>query len=206
MEQEKFYTLPDLDYGYKELEPYISEEQLKIHHEKHHDSYVQGANSILKKLTSSRNDDEVLDLRSVLKSLSFNIGGHILHSLFWKNLAPATKENNQPNEKLTEIIEDEYGSFERFQKEFNQVAISVEGSGWAALTYCNITKRPLLMQIEKHNTNVYPMFDILLIVDVFEHSYYIDYKNERAKYVENIWNIINWGEVNKRLESKTGTS
>lgn len=115
-------------------------------------------------------------------------------------MAPPGKGGGKPSGVLIERIQDEFGSFERFKKEFTQAAVSVEGSGWAALTLCRQTHRPLVMQIEKHNTNVYPAFRILMVLDVFEHAYYIDYKNDRAKFVDAFWNIVNWSEVNKRLE------
>jgi len=200
METAKSYSLPKLPYEYKDLEPYISEEQLKIHHSKHHQAYVNGANAILEKLDKARKEDAALDIRATLKELSFNIGGHLLHSLFWGNLAPTGKGGGKPGGVFGEIVEKEFGSFERFKKEFTQAAISVEGSGWAALTFCKQTNRPIIMQIEKHNTNIYPMFRILMVLDVFEHAYYLDYKNERAKFVDAFWNIVNWDEVNKRLE------
>ena len=200
METEKFYVLPKLSYGYKDLAPYISEEQLKIHYEKHHQAYVNGANAILQKLDKSRKDGTDLDMKATLKELSFNIGGHLLHSIFWGNLAPAGKGGGKPSGPLSEAIDKEFGSFERFRKEFIQAATSVEGSGWAALAFCRRTKRPIIMQIEKHNTNVYPNFRILMVLDVFEHAYYLDYKNDRAKFVEAFWNIIDWEAVNKRFE------
>jgi Fe-Mn family superoxide dismutase len=200
MEKNKFYSLPQLPYGYKDLEPHLSEEQLRIHHQKHHQAYVNGANAIFEKLENARKDGINLDMKSVLKELSFNIGGHLLHSLFWNNMTPANKGGGKPSGKLGDIIEREFGSFERFKKEFTQAAISVEGSGWAALTFCKQTNRPIIMQIEKHNTNVYPTFKILMVLDVFEHAYYIDYKNDRAKFVDAFWNIVNWNEVSKRLE------
>ena len=200
MEKGKFYTLPKLPYGYKDLEPHISEEQLKIHHDKHHQGYVNGANAILQKLDKAREEGTDLDFKSTLKALSFNIGGHVLHSLFWPNLAPTGKGGGKPGGVLGDAIEREFGSFERFKKEFSQAAISVEGSGWAALSFCKQTDRPIIMQIEKHNTNVYPMFRILMVLDLWEHAYYLDYKNQRAKFVDAFWNIVNWDEVNKRLE------
>ena len=200
MEPTRFYVLPKLPYGYKDLEPYMSEQQLTIHHQKHHQAYVNGANVILEKLDKSRKDGIDLDVKATLKGLSWNIGGHLLHSLFWGNLAPAGKGGGKPSGTLGEAIEKEFGSSERFKKEFTQAAVSVEGSGWAALTFCRQTRRPIIMQIEKHNTNVYPMFRILMVLDVFEHAYYIDYKNERARFVDAFWNIVNWNELNKRLE------
>jgi len=192
--------LPSSTYGYKDLAPYISEEQLKIHVEKHHQAYVKGANSILKKLDKSRKEEIDLDMKSTLKELSFNIGGHVLHSLFWGNLVPPGKYE-EPMGILADAIDGEFGSMDQFKIEFTQTALSVEGSGWAALTYCRKTSRPIIMQIEKHNMNVYPAFRILLVLDVFEHAYYIDYKNERAKYVDAFWKIVNWSEAGKRLEN-----
>jgi len=201
VEVSKSYVLPKLSYEYKDLVPYISEEQLRIHHQKHHQAYVNGANAILERLDKARKEGADLDVKATLKELSFNIGGHLLHSLFWDSLAPAGKGGGgKPSGVLGNAIEKEFGSFERFKKEFTQAATSVEGSGWAALTLCKQTRRPLIMQIEKHNTNVYPMFRILMVLDVFEHAYYIDYKNERARFVEAFWNIVDWDEVNERLE------
>ncbi|MEM3622540.1 MAG: superoxide dismutase [Candidatus Bathyarchaeia archaeon] len=200
MEKTKFYVLPPLPYDYKNLVPYMSEEQLKLHHSKHHQAYVNGANAILQRLDKARKENAEIDIKSTLKELSFNIGGHLLHSIFWGNLTPPGKGGGKPGGVLGDSLDKEFGSFERFKKEFSQAAVSVEGSGWAALTLCKQTGRPIIMQIEKHNANVYPMFKILMVVDVFEHAYYIDYKNDRAKFVEAFWNIVNWEEVNKRLE------
>jgi len=117
------------------------------------------------------------------------------------NLAPAGKDGGgKPSGKIADVITGEYGSFDRFKKLFSQSATSVEGSGWAALTFCKGTQRPIIMQVEKHNTNVYPQFKILMVLDVWEHAYYPDYKNDRGKFVEAFWNIVNWSEVNHRLE------
>lgn len=201
MEKAKFYSLPELPYGYGDLEPYMSEEQLRIHHSKHHQAYVNGANALLQRLDKARLENVDVDVKSTLKELSWNIGGHLMHSLFWGNLTTPAKGGGKPVGTLDEIIKKEFGSFERFRKEFTQAAVSVEGSGWAALSYCTQTRRPIIMQVEKHNVNVYPMFRILMVLDVFEHAYYIDYKNDRAKFVEAFWNIVNWDEVNKRFEA-----
>lgn len=201
MEAEKGYQLPGLVYGYKDLEPFISEEQLTLHHQKHHQAYVNGANAIFEKLEKIRSEGSDGDMKALLKELSFNIGGHVLHTLFWGNLAPAGTGGDKPEGKLAAAIDGEFGSYERFKQEFAQAAVSVEGSGWAALTFCRLTNRPLIMQVEKHNMNVFPMFTILMVVDVWEHAYYLDYKNLRAKFVDAFWNIVNWTEVRKRFES-----
>jgi Fe-Mn family superoxide dismutase len=204
MEEKKLYSLPQLKFGYGELAPHMSEQQLTIHHQKHHQAYVNGANAILQKLDKARKENVDIDVKATLKELSFNIGGHVMHSLFWGNLVPPAKGGGgKPNGKLAEALDREFGSFDRFKKEFSQVATSVEGSGWAALTYCRQTSRPIIMQVEKHNVNVFPMFRILLVLDVFEHAYYIDYKNDRAKFVEAFWNMVDWNEIAKRLEQAT---
>ncbi|MBS7646870.1 superoxide dismutase [Candidatus Bathyarchaeota archaeon] len=200
LEQTKLYVLPQLLYGYGDLQPYMSEEQLRIHHTKHHQAYVNGANAILQRLDKARRENLDIDVKATLKELSWNVAGHLLHSLFWGNLAPPSRDGGKPGGKLADKIAEEFGSFERFKKEFSQAALSVEGSGWAALTLCRQTGRLMLMQVEKHNVNVYPMFRILMVLDVFEHAYYIDYKNDRAKFVEAFWNIVNWDEVDRRLE------
>jgi Fe-Mn family superoxide dismutase len=201
MSDKKFYSLPELPYAYNALEPFISETQLQIHHDKHHAAYVKGANAILEKLDLARQAGSEVDMKATLKELSFQAGGHILHSLFWQNLAPAAKAGKEPGGAVADALKEEFGSFERFKKEFSAAAASTEGSGWAALARCGMTGRLLIMQIEKHNVNVYPMLRILMVLDVWEHAYYLDYKNERPKFVEAFWNIVDWDEVNRRLEA-----
>lgn len=199
----KQYSLPELPYGYKDLEPHISEEQLTIHHQKHHAAYVKGANSIFEKLEKAREESADLDMKATLKELSFHIGGHVLHSLFWQNMAPGSRGGGgEPEGKIAELIDGEFGSFDRFKKEFTQAAISIEGSGWAALALDGKTMRPVIMQIEKHNLNTYPNFKILMVLDFWEHAYYIDHKNEKTKFVDAFWNVANWSEVNSRLKNK----
>ncbi len=200
MEQKK-YTLPELPYGYGELAPFISEEQLKLHHDKHHLAYVNGANAIFDKLSAARQTNADLDLKAILKELSFHAGGHILHSKFWQNLAPARKGGGgEPSGRLMEKIKSEFGSYDRFKKEFSAAALSVEGSGWAALACSAESGGLAIMQIEKHNVNLFPEHKIILALDVWEHAYYLDYKNERAKFIEAFWRIVNWAEVQKNLE------
>ena len=203
MEEVKTFSLPKLPYGYADLKPHMSEEQLRIHHEKHHNAYVTGANNILAKMDKARAENADFDVKATLKELSWNIGGHVLHSLFWGNLAPTGRGGGKPGGKVADWITKEFGSFDRFKKEFTTAASSVEGSGWAALALGAQTSRPYIMQIEKHNENVMPTYTVLMVVDEFEHAYYIDYKNDRGKFIEAFWNLVNWDEVNKRLEGHT---
>ncbi len=200
MASTRLYTLPDLPYAFDELEPYMSEGQLRLHHDRHHAAYVNGANAIFEKLDKARQAGTEIDMKATLKELSFQAGGHILHHLFWQNLTPPGNADTEPAGALAEALKNEFGSFERFRKEFSSAATGAEGSGWAALARCGMTGRLLIMQIEKHNVNVYPHLRILMVLDVWEHAYYLDYKNERPKFVEAFWNIVNWDEVNKRLD------
>lgn len=196
--EKKFYKLPDLPYGYKDLEPYISEEQLKIHHDKHHQAYVDGANAILKKFDSR--DTGEFNVKAVSKELTFHVGGFVLHNYFWTNMGPASKCGGEPSGTIVEYIKKDFGNFERFKKEFTQAAAGVEGSGWAVLTLCRKTDRIFIMQIEKHNVNVIPGFRIMLVLDMWEHAYYLDYQNRRPDYIEAFWNLVNWDEVNRKTD------
>jgi Fe-Mn family superoxide dismutase len=196
----KLYSLPKLPYEYAALAPSISEQQLTLHHTKHHNAYVTGANALLEKFDKARKEGSDVDMKAAAKELSFHVGGFRLHNLFWENMAPAGKGGGgAPKGELAKVLDAEFGSFDRFKKEFTQAASSTEGSGWAVLTYCKGTGRPLIMQIEKHNVNVIPGFVVLMVLDVWEHAYYLDYKNDRAKYIEGFWNIVNWDAVNSRL-------
>ncbi|MDO8841116.1 superoxide dismutase [Methanocalculus sp.] len=201
MQGETKYTLPELPYKADALEPFISLEQLTLHHDKHHMAYINGANSNLTALEDGRKQGADVNMKAILKDLSWNFGGHYLHSQFWTNLAPAgSGGGGEPKGEIANRINSEFGSFERFKKEFSQAAATVEGSGWAALTVCPLTKRLQIMQIEKHNTNLFPACPILLVLDLFEHAYYLDYKNDRGAFIAAFWNIVNWDEVNRRFQ------
>lgn len=196
----KNYQLPKLTYGYGDLAPFISEEQLRLHQAKHHQAYINGANAIFEKLAKARIESSDLDMKAALKELSFHVSGHVLHSIFWQSLAPVTQGGGgEPGGVLVEKINSEFGDFDRFKKEFSQAALTVEGSGWAVLGQSIEDGRLLIMQIEKHNINLLPQFKILLVLDLWEHAYYLDYKNERAKFIEAFWNIVSWREAEKKL-------
>jgi superoxide dismutase, Fe-Mn family len=207
MEKVKSFTLPKLPYDYNALAPYISEEQLKLHHDKHHAKYVADANKLFANIDEAMKTGTQLDywisfgyVKALAKELAFNAGGHMLHTAFWENMAPAGKGGGgQPGGAIADAINNEFGSFEAFKKVFSAAAVSTEGSGWAALAMHPCIARPIIVQIEKHNVNVIPNFQILLALDVWEHAYYVDYKNDRAKFVEAFWNVVNWDRVNKNL-------
>jgi Fe-Mn family superoxide dismutase len=200
MEKVKMFTLPQLPYDYNALAPFISEQQLKLHRDKHHQAYVNGANAAFEKMDKAQQEGTDLEVKPLLKELSFNVGGHMLHSIFWENMAPAGKGGGgQPGGAVADLINMGFGSFDRFKKQFSAAAGSVEGSGWAALVAHPCIARPLIMQIEKHNVNMYAGFHILMVLDVWEHAYYLDYKNERPRFVEAFWNLVNWERVNKNL-------
>ena len=190
------YSLPSLPYHYHELEPYMTEHQLKVHHSKHHKAYVDGANMFFQKLEEARKSET--EYKSTYKPFSWNLGGHTLHSLFWENLAPPDSGCELPGGYVRDKLDEDFGDYNNFKKEFQSLAKSVEGSGWAALAFCTRIEKLITMQIEKHNTNVLPGYPILLVLDMFEHAYYIDHENDKEKYVENFWRIVNWKKVDER--------
>ncbi len=195
------YQLPKLPFDYSDLWPLLTEEQIRLHYERHHQSYVDQANQVHKQLALARDHQQEVNLAALSKSLCFNVSGHVLHSLFWQNLEP---KDHQPLPKnLKTIIEKKFISFDNFKKEFINLALKVEGSGWAALSYDNNTDNLIINQIEKHNLNLVPEHKILLVIDVWEHAYYLDYNHRRDHYLYAIWEIINWQTVAKRLKRNT---
>lgn len=198
-------SLPALPYAYKALEPIMSAETLTLHHDKHHQAYVDGANKIIDKLNTARLANEALDMKALLKELSFHLGGHLLHSLFWQTMR-APQAENQPSDKFLAVLKEAFGSWERFQSEFEQTAISAEGSGWAALMLCPSGSCLAIAQIEKHNANHFVGFTPILAIDVWEHAYYVDHKNNRAQFVKNFWQLINWDEVENLYTKKSANT
>ncbi len=194
----KRYELPDLPYAYDALAPVISKEIMTLHHTRHHLAYVTGANAAMDKLEKARDGALLeIDYKAVMRDLSFFLGGHRLHSLFWKSMRKAQKDNAPTGDLLAKINE-QFGSFAAFQTEFAGAAKSVEGSGWAAL----VLDEDDLHIIQIQNQNLLGLADskILLLLDVWEHAYYLDYSNDRGKYVDSFWSIVNWEEVSSRLE------
>ena len=196
----KTYSLPPLPYKYNALEPHISEQIMTLHHDKHHQAYVNGANAALDKLEKARAGAMQVDVRGVLRDLSFNIDGHKLHTIFWPNMAPAGKGGGKPGGKLADKMDQDFGGFDKFKAQFSDACKTVEGSGWALLLYDREIDTLVLTQIEKQNFMHLAELPILLSADEWEHAYYLQYLNDRAKYVEAWWNVVNWDDVAKRFD------
>jgi superoxide dismutase, Fe-Mn family len=192
------YQLPDLPYDYNALEPHISGAIMELHHGKHHRAYVDGANQAIERLLEARKKQDFSQINAIEHALAFNVSGHVLHSLFWRNLAP--KRGGQPTGELAEAINRDFGSFDSFKKQLNQVANTTMGSGWAALVWEPLSKRLGTTQIHDHQSEITQGSALLLVLDAWEHAYYLQYKNERTKYFDAIWNAWNWEEVARRFE------
>ncbi|EPD68501.1 superoxide dismutase [Mn] [Corynebacterium pyruviciproducens ATCC BAA-1742] len=191
------YTLPELDYAYDALEPHISAEIMELHHSKHHAGYVKGANAALKALEEERAGDANADkIRAYTKNLAFNLGGHTNHSIFWKNLSP--NGGGEPTGELAEAINADFGSFEQFKAHFSAVATGLQGSGWAVLGYDHLSGHLIIEQLTDQQGNISVNFTPLLMLDMWEHAFYLQYKNVKADYVKAVWNVFNWDDVAER--------
>ena len=191
------YELPDLPYDYDALEPHISGEIMQLHHDKHHATYVAGANTALEKLEKAREEGaDANEIRALSKNLAFNLGGHTNHSIFWKNLSP--NGGGEPTGELTEAINRDFGSFEKFKDHFSAAATGLQGSGWAVLGYDHIAGRLIIEQLTDQQGNVSVDFTPLLMLDMWEHAFYLQYKNVKADYVKAVWNVFNWEDVAER--------
>ena len=192
------YELPELDYAYDALEPHISAEIMELHHSKHHATYVAGANAALEALEAERNGDANPDkVRALSKNLAFNLGGHTNHSVFWKNLSP--NGGGAPTGDLAEAINRAIGSFDKFKAHFSAAALGLQGSGWAVLGYDYIAGRLIIQQLTDQQGNVSVDFTPLLMLDMWEHAFYLQYKNVKADYVKAVWNVFNWDDVAERF-------
>ena len=191
------YELPDLPYDYDALEPHISGEIMQLHHDKHHATYVAGANTALEKLEKAREEGaDANEIRALSKNLAFNLGGHTNHSIFWKNLSP--NGGGEPTGELAEAINRDFGSFEKFKDHFSAAATGLQGSGWAVLGYDHIAGRLIIEQLTDQQGNVSVDFTPLLMLDMWEHAFYLQYKNVKADYVKAVWNVFNWEDVAER--------
>lgn len=191
------YALPELAYDYSALEPSISGAIMELHHSKHHQAYVTGANAALAALAAARESGDFANVNKLEKDLAFNLGGHVNHSIFWTNMSP--DGGDKPTGELASALDDQFGSFDTFAAHFTAAAMGVQGSGWAALTWDSIGQNLLINQFFDQQANFAAGTVPLLLLDVWEHAYYLDYKNVRADYVKAFWNIVNWQNVQDRL-------
>ena len=198
----KPYELPALDYDYSALEPYYSARVLELHHDKHHKAYVDGVNTALDKLAGARESGDLSSIVGLEKTLAFNLSGHVLHTLFWKNLSP--DGGDRPNGELAAAIDEDFGSFDAFKKQLTQATATVQGSGWGALTYEPLGERLFIEQIYDHQGNTGQGGVPLLVIDAWEHAYYLQYENRRAEYVDAIWKVIDWSDVASRFARGRG--
>jgi len=191
------YELPELDYAYDALEPHIAAEIMELHHSKHHATYVAGANTALDALEKAREEGTNPDqIRALSKNLAFNLGGHTNHSIFWKNLSP--NGGGEPTGELAEAINRDFGSFEKFKDHFSSAALGLYGSGWAVLGYDHIAGRLVIEQLTDQQGNISIDITPLLMLDMWEHAFYLQYKNVKADYVKAVWNVFNWDDVAAR--------
>ncbi len=195
----KRYSLPNLPYKYNALEPTISEKIMTLHHDKHHLAYVNGANAALDKLEKARQTGFAgIDARGISRDLAFNASGHSMHSLFWPNMKQGG--GGTPGGRLGDQINKDFGKFDSFKEQFGNTAKQVEGSGWGILAYEPVSDQLITLQAEKHMDLAVQGMTPLLAVDVWEHAYYLDYVNDRAKYVDAWWNVVNWDDVAARFD------
>jgi Fe-Mn family superoxide dismutase len=190
------YTLPDLEYDYGALEPYVSGEIMELHHDKHHNAYVTGANTTQEKIAEARDKNEFANIVGLEKTLAFNLSGHVLHTIFWQNLSP--DGGDKPIGELGTAIDEQFGSFDSFKNQLSQATATVQGSGWGALSWDPLGQKLIVQQIYDHQGNVGQGSIPILVIDAWEHAYYLQYKNVRPDFVSAVWNLVNWEDAGKR--------
>ena len=195
-------VLPALPYGYGELAPALSPEILEVHHAKHHQAYVNKYNEAAEKLLNAYDKHDAHEIADLGKALRFHAGGHVNHAIYWENLAPANKEGGDlpdKQSKLTQLVTETWGGYEQFIAAFNAKTADIQGSGWGWLAYDPKSHR---LSIEETANQFIISAEgrvPLLVVDVWEHAYYLQYKNVRPDYLKKIWEVINWKVVEQRL-------
>lgn len=193
------YSLPSLPYDFGALEPHVSGKIMELHHGKHHAAYVENANKALEQLQEARSKNDFARIPAVERALAFNLSGHILHSIFWQNLSP--KGGGKPDGDLAKAIDGDFGGFDGFKGQMNALAGSIMGSGWAVLVYEPAAKRLLLTQVYDHQSNLAQGSLPLLVIDAWEHAYYLQYQNRKTEFFDAIWNVFNWKDVADRFKS-----
>ncbi|NGX61321.1 MAG: Superoxide dismutase [Mn] [Chlamydiae bacterium] len=196
----KKYTLPELPYAYEALEPVINREIMELHYKKHHNTYVTKLNEALEKYEKAASEEDLTKMIFLQSTIRFNGGGHINHSIFWTNLAPQSQGGGgEPKGELAAAVALRWGSFEAFKEVFNNIAAPIQGSGWCWLGYCEHSKQ-LMIETCANQDPLYATKGVvpLLGVDVWEHAYYLQYKNVRPDYLKAIWQVVNWENVSQR--------
>jgi Fe-Mn family superoxide dismutase len=196
------YVLPDLPYDYGALEPHISAKIMQLHHDKHHKTYVDAANLALETLEEAREKGDFARIAAVEHALAFNLSGHVLHSIFWRNLSP--DGGGKPTGALATAIDKDFGSFDRFKQQLTKAAGTCMGSGWGALVWDTLSGRLITVQIHDHESQTVQGGLPLLVLDAWEHAYYLQYQNEKAKFFDAVWNVWNWKDVAERFERARG--
>jgi superoxide dismutase, Fe-Mn family len=197
------YSLPDLGYDPGALEPHLSAPLVALHHGKHHAAYVNGTNATLEQLDGARAAQRWTELPGLERSLAFNLGGHVLHSVYWTNLSP--DGGGTPAGELGTALDNTFDGFDQFRATFTNVLTSVQGSGWGILAWEPTGRRLIVQQLGTHHDNHVLGAVPLLAIDVWEHAYYLQYANVRAEYVNAIWNIIDWSDVSRRFAAATSS-
>jgi Fe-Mn family superoxide dismutase len=196
------HELPALPYDYAALEPYYEERTLRLHHGAHHKAYVDGLNNAELKLAEAREKGDFALVKHWERELAFHGSGHILHSIFWTNMKPGG--GGPAIGPVAELIERDFGGFDQFKKQFSAAAAAVEGSGWALLCLVLPFNKLEILTAEKHQNLTQWGAVPLLVLDLWEHAYYLQYQNKRAAFIEAWWNLVNWEDVNRRLTSGRG--
>ena len=197
------YTLPELPYDYSELAPVISPEIIELHHDKHHAAYVKGANDTLEQLAEARDRDTWGAINGLEKNLAFHLSGHVLHSLLWQNMSP--DGGGEPEGELAAAVKESFGSHDALRAQMSEAANNVQGSGWAALSWEPLSHRLIVEQIYDHQGNVGQGGPPLLALDMWEHAFYLQYKNVKADYFNAVWNVVNWDDVAGKLKEAQAT-
>lgn len=193
------YKLPELPYDYSALEPHYSAQVVELHHDKHHAAYVTGANTTLDKLAEARDKGDFAAINQLQKSLAFHLSGHVLHSLLWKNLSP--RGGGQPDGELGSAIKEFFGSYDGFKSQVTEAAMNIQGSGWSALAWEPLGKRLVVEQVYDHQGNIGNGTVPFLVLDMWEHAYYLQYKTAKGDWVKAFWKIVNWQDVAQRFAS-----
>eukprot|EP00301_Raphidiophrys_heterophryoidea_P015417 c24040_g1_i1.p1 GENE.c24040_g1_i1~~c24040_g1_i1.p1 ORF type:complete len:245 (-),score=58.27 c24040_g1_i1:70-759(-) len=193
--------LPDLSYDYGELEPFISADIMKIHHTKHHQTYITNLNAALEQYKDAEATGNLQKMIGLQGTIRFNGGGHVNHSIFWTNLAPVKNGGGaRPTGELATMINEGWGNMDNFISAFNKDTVAVQGSGWGWLVYNTITKKlEITTRPNQDPVSTVPFHVPLLGIDVWEHAYYLQYKNVRPDYLKAVWNVVNWANVSERL-------